>query len=214
MAPASRDLNADIDAAAATLEGAIPPSGAPPHDLRSPPANPLSWYASFTMLTQDGFLIHRRGYISADLDRILLKSSLGETVRSWNLDLIDQIKFGASFRFEDLKIWIGPQQGLIRGRDLQPAPPSVRACSVVCVGSQANSVSSLRSVVVLGNGPQPSTVHRPRDLSGCRGKIPQFDPSLIRLNPRSADRARVVFVPNPNPQIDNRRSPPPNPPTV
>jgi hypothetical protein len=137
MAPAShgsRDINTDFGAAAVATVGALP--HAPDSSSPTPTSTPsLFWFASFTLISRDGFLIHQRGVISSDPVQIWLTSDAGEKIRSWKSNSIRKICFGARFCFDDLRIWIGPQLGSIRVRDFQPTPPFVRAYAVIRVGS-------------------------------------------------------------------------------
>jgi hypothetical protein len=103
---------------------------------------------------------------------------------------------------EEFKIYLGPQVGRIRVRDLQPAPPSVRACDVICTGMHACvDASPVSPMALLGTGLQPNTVHREGVNPPNRGGLRQFPISPLRFNPRSSDRASVIFVQNPSPEI-------------
>jgi hypothetical protein len=108
MAPASqgsRDRDLSASAASAAVTAGDPPRAPGP----SPPASPssLHWFASFVLISQDGFLDRRRGVISADPDQVSLSSDAGEKIRSWKSDSIGSICFGARFCFDDLRIGSG-----------------------------------------------------------------------------------------------------------
>jgi hypothetical protein len=93
----SRDLTAALDTTVVTF-------GAPPHAPGPSSHTPtstlsLDWFASFTSISQDGFLTRRRGVISSDPDQIWLTSDAGEKIRSWRLDSIENICFWSEILF-------------------------------------------------------------------------------------------------------------------
>jgi hypothetical protein len=134
------------------------------------------------------------GFLSIQSDEISLSRVSGEILGSKsggsNLDL----KFGASLHEFGFRICLGPSHPVQSMISSHHVPPLLRVCGVIHSDrASSNSVSPSRSLQ------DRAWFSSDRDS--------QFPTAPVRINPRSRDLARVIFVPTLSPPRSKSPSP-------